>query len=227
LAASYLSRPEKLADDLARSASLSDLHRVGVAQDESRRRLVVQEELPGGGFAPQPGVSSPPGTSAPGSRGEYDDDFNEFFRAEYRKFIRFLRLSGASFEEAEDAVQQAMLQAYTRWPLLTNPNSWVRRATKNLYLQKVERDRMRSQKEAEAVRQAHRLPEDIDEYRLVITALRCLPDAQREVMALTLDGYMPVEIADLLQKPVDTVRSNLRHARSKLRHELQNPEEEV
>jgi DNA-directed RNA polymerase specialized sigma24 family protein len=42
-------------------------------------------------------------------------------------------------------------------------------------------------------------------------------------MALILDGYSPAEIAELVHENPANVRSNLRHARSRLRQELQNP----
>ncbi|WP_302185880.1 RNA polymerase sigma factor [Streptomyces sp. AC602_WCS936] len=52
------------------------------------------------------------------------------------------------------------------------------------------------------------------------TSWRCcgeLPHEQRLVMALTIADHTPAEIAELVDRPVATVRSNLRHARSALR----------
>jgi RNA polymerase sigma-70 factor (ECF subfamily) len=46
--------------------------------------------------------------------------------------------------------------------------------------------------------------------------LHALPVAQREVIALTMDGYGAVEIAEITGQKPATVRSNLRHARRNL-----------
>jgi RNA polymerase sigma-70 factor (ECF subfamily) len=54
---------------------------------------------------------------------EYDDDFNDFFRKEYPKVVKFVMYAGAIFEEAEDAVLQAMTLGHTSWPLLTHPTA--------------------------------------------------------------------------------------------------------
>jgi len=50
-----------------------------------------------------------------------------------------------------------------------------------------------------------------------------LPELQRTAMALTFDGHTPTEIAQLLHQNAATVRSNLRHARMRLRDEFGNP----
>lgn len=59
-----------------------------------------------------------------------------------------------------------------------------------------------------------------EEGRTVIGLLRRLPPAQRLVMAWYFDGYGPAEIAAILDKRPETVRSALRHARLRLRREL-------
>jgi DNA-directed RNA polymerase specialized sigma24 family protein len=65
--------------------------------------------------------------------------------------------------------------------------------------------------------------EEPDERGRVIAALRRLPPAQLTAMALTFDGYTPTEIAQTLHQDASTVRSNLRHARKRLRDEIENP----
>lgn len=47
----------------------------------------------------------------------------------------------------------------------------------------------------------------------VITVLRALPPRQRQVLALTIDGWPPAEIAELLGIDPAAVRSNLMKAR--------------
>lgn len=159
----------------------------------------------------------------------YDDEFDGFFRKEYSRVVKVVMYAGATFEEAEDAVSPAMARAYARWPLLTQPDAWVRMVALRNYLKGVTKDRRRRQLETKAGRRdcLDRIPvkthEEPDERSRVITVLRCLPPAQLMVMALTFDGYTPTEIAQMLDQDASTVRSNLRHARKRLRDEFENP----
>jgi RNA polymerase sigma-70 factor (ECF subfamily) len=131
--------------------------------------------------------------------------------------------AGATFEDAEDAVSEAMARAYTCWPELTQPAAWLRTVALRLYFKKAEKDRRQGHAEttASALDCLDRVSAGPQEERAVhsqvIAVLQCLPHAQRTAMALTFDGYTPAEIAALLQqKSAATVRSNLRHARMRL-----------
>jgi RNA polymerase sigma factor (sigma-70 family) len=160
---------------------------------------------------------------------EYDDEFDGFFRKEYSRVVKVVMYAGATFEEAEDAVSPAMARAYARWPLLTQPDAWVRIVALRNYLKEVMGDRRRGRLETEAGRRdcLDRLPvkthEEPDERSWVITVLRRLPPAQLTAMALTFDGYTATEIAQMLDLDASTVRSNLRHARKRLRDEFESP----
>ncbi|GAA3448749.1 RNA polymerase sigma factor [Dactylosporangium matsuzakiense] len=63
-------------------------------------------------------------------------------------------------------------------------------------------------------------PEPQTEVREVLQALRTLKPEQRLVMALTVDGFRPTEIAALTARSPATVRSNLRLARENLVRKL-------
>jgi RNA polymerase sigma factor (sigma-70 family) len=174
-------------------------------------------------------LPGPSGLPEPDPRHRYEAEFIEFFRKEYREIVKFVQYTGTAFDDADDAVSEAMAQAYPHWPMLTHPARWVRTAALHLAIKKAERDRRRQSTEEKAARldgqdrlcpQRHCEP---DEHARVVTALRCLPPAQLEVMALTFDGYPPAEIAELLHQPAANVRSNLRHARDRLRRELETP----
>lgn len=160
---------------------------------------------------------------------EFEDDFNGLFRKEYSRVVKVVMYAGATFEEAEDAVSAAMARAYACWPVLHYPAAWVRKVALHLYFKKVGKDRIRGHAETAASRLecldrvstgAHEEP---DERSRVIAVLRCLSPAQRTAMALTFDGYTPTEIAKLLHQNAATVRSNLRHARMRLRDEFGKP----
>jgi RNA polymerase sigma-70 factor (ECF subfamily) len=58
----------------------------------------------------------------------------------------------------------------------------------------------------------------------VVGLLSALPAAQREVMAYTVDGFSPTEMAGMLGKTPEAVRANLRHARKRLSQQINESE---
>ncbi|MEV8524889.1 MULTISPECIES: sigma-70 family RNA polymerase sigma factor [unclassified Streptomyces] len=151
-------------------------------------------------------------------------DYDDFFRAEFPKTVRYLMRTGASFEEAEDSAQEAMKALLHKWPGCEHPVGWVRTTAWRAYIRKAERDRKRVALESLNARLApapHHQSTHPDEYAQVLKLLRELPPRQREVLALALDGYGTDEIAELLDLKSGTVRSNLRHARAALRSALE------
>ena len=157
---------------------------------------------------------------------QYEDRYDSFFREMYRVVVRVVMGAGASLDDAMDAVSEAMLLAYKSWPLLDNPAAWVFKVALRTSSKTAKRDRIRPKFEERAGRRdgVDRIPEDRaedpDECKFVREVLLNLPAAQREVMALTVDGFDPTEIAEIVGKSPATVRSNLREARRKLRDEL-------
>lgn len=143
------------------------------------------------------------------------DEFPVFFEKEYRSVVGAVMRAGASFEDAEDAVSEAMTMAAARFDRLKTPGAWVRVVAIRRYTRKRQRDQQREEKEQERARSAPAAHVDQyrDLYRLVRAILNELPPAQRMVMALTMDGYSCGEIAEMIRSPKETVRSNLRHAR--------------
>jgi RNA polymerase sigma factor (sigma-70 family) len=160
-----------------------------------------------------------------GNASEYS--FEEFYLAEYPKLVRLVMRAGGTFAVAEEAAQEAMLQVLRNWHRLSSPSAWVRKAVLHEYYKGVTRDR----KEAQLTQRTAQLNRsgylgtdtdaaEPDEVENVRRAIRDLPVAQREVLALSFDGYGPTEIAALLGKRPETVRSNLREARKRLAAKL-------
>ncbi|MFG1779054.1 RNA polymerase sigma factor [Micromonospora sp. NPDC049048] len=163
-------------------------------------------------------------------------EFQAFFRKYSLRVEGFLINQGATRHDAEDATQQAMHDLFRRWTLIQQPRSWVYRAAeghlrRNAYRQRREQAHpgvqlacdigtARSVWDGLPMRQ-HDFEGSSEETRRVIALLQQLPPVQRRVMAFKLDGFEAPEIADMIGRPVGTVRSNIRHARARLAQALQ------
>lgn len=146
--------------------------------------------------------------------------FETYFRARFRPLMRFLMIcEGANLTEAEDAVAEAMSDAAARWESIDSPDAWVRQAARRSLINGRQRDRRRGRLTRLAERLTRR-PVDAGDFdhglEVVLSRLGALPPAQREVLALTYDDFSPAEIAEMLGKDPQTVRSNLRAARRTL-----------
>jgi RNA polymerase sigma factor (sigma-70 family) len=126
---------------------------------------------------------------------------------------------GASRADAEDATQEAMLEAWRQRDTIQYPVSWVRTVAIRAYWDRV---RMRPQtvpldgSASQAVGEPD-LGIFAEEQQQVLHALRVLPPEQRTVVALFYDGATCDEIAAETGKSPATVRSHLRHARRTLK----------
>ncbi|MGK5547917.1 RNA polymerase sigma factor [Streptomyces sp. URMC 127] len=151
--------------------------------------------------------------------------FAAFFRAEYPRVVHSLMRAGATYEEAEDATQDAMQELLHAWPDCKSPAGWVRTVAWHKYCKKAARNRKRLALESRTAHltgpPAAARPEP-GEHERVLEILRGLPPRQGQVLALHLDSYSAQEIAALLGVKASTVRSNLRHAISTLRSSLDN-----
>jgi RNA polymerase sigma factor (sigma-70 family) len=130
------------------------------------------------------------------------------------------------FEDAEDAAQEAMVEAYLKLRHLREPErfaGWLRRIVAGKAIEVARRRREEPVApeaiEAAQARDAGPLPRVLETH--VRDALAQLPPAVR--LATTLfyvDGYSYQEIATHLGVPASTVRGRLQRARSSLRDEL-------
>jgi RNA polymerase sigma-70 factor (ECF subfamily) len=136
-----------------------------------------------------------------------------------------------SFDDAQDAAQEAFVHAYLHLAQLRDPSRfgpWLRRIAANVC-----QDALRQRGPALpsgsdddlAAQQAQVAACDNDEQavaRLVVrAALGRLSDPLRLTVTLCyIDGYSHAEVADFLEIPVNTVRSRLRRAKAELREEL-------
>jgi RNA polymerase sigma-70 factor (ECF subfamily) len=152
--------------------------------------------------------------------------FPAYYRSDLKPLIWFLITYGASVEEAQDIAQEAMTVALQTWPTINTPHAFVRKVAVRIFL----RSRQKTKREREAARRA--IPRDITtmfdtDVQYVLRILDTLPPEQREVMAWTIDGYSPSEIAEMNGHKPTTVRSHLRYARLKIIRALEQQQHET
>lgn len=157
-------------------------------------------------------------------------DFETLYRANRSVLVRFVRLAGASEDEAHDAVQAAFARLLQANYPVRDPLAWLCRTALNEFRGASPRLVSRRRKVIESPVPLWEIPElgglvpsaaDVvvlaEEHRLVLGELALLPGKQRQVMVAHFDGLSHEQIADLLGMGLDAVRQNLLRARKTLR----------
>lgn len=144
-------------------------------------------------------------------------EFTQFYRETTKPLVAFLILQGATITEAADLTQDTMTKAFQRWHTINHPHAWTRRVASRAFI------RLRIDQPETPVDPPPQPPllrgGDIEGWELrhdLVHALAQLTARQRQVMAWTLAGHNPGEIADELDLPAATVRQHLYLARQTL-----------
>jgi len=122
-----------------------------------------------------------------------------------------------NMSDAEDILQETLIQFLKTGPLLENPShekAWLLKVAANLSKNRIEYNRIRQTDELEETLAAD-CREDLS---FVWEAVKALPDKYREVIHLFhYEGYSTAQIGKLLNRKEATVRSDLRRGRQKLK----------
>jgi RNA polymerase sigma-70 factor (ECF subfamily) len=152
------------------------------------------------------------------------------FRAESGRALATLaRLLGGDVGAAEDAVQEAFVEALRTWSargVPTNPGAWITTTARNRALDRARRDARRPDKEVAAVRagpdgdeppELH--PVADDQLRLIFTCCHpaLAPAAQVALTLRLVCGLQVPEIARAFLAPEATVAQRLVRAKAKIR----------
>jgi len=157
------------------------------------------------------------------------EQFEEFYRAQYLRLVKFLVLLDATVQEAEDAVQKAMLDFWTRCragKIPRYPVPYVQRAAVRFFIKERQRERERLPRE---LRGGHLVIEEhlddgleeLEDNQYIELLLECLTPMQRSVIKLVMDGLSTHEIAVELGKNDVNIRQHLKNGRDRLK---QHPE---
>jgi len=135
---------------------------------------------------------------------------------------------------AEDVVQEALARALQTWPFYgvpKNPSAWIMRASRNLALDVVRRQKVFREKEAEIIRLMDReslapdaailADQEIADDRLRMMFVCCHPliptEAQVALALKTLCGFSPAEIAKAFLTTEAAIAKRLTRAKQKIR----------
>lgn len=154
-------------------------------------------------------------------------DFDQCFRAHYPRLVRSL---GAGADGAEEAVQEAFVEANLRWRTvsrLDDPVGWVRRVAirriLNQQRSRSRRDRAVDRLGATAIGEADPASSSVAD---LVAAIRRLPPRQRLALALHhLEGLSVAEVAHEMGVQEGTVKSQLHDARAAVRRFLEVTDE--
>jgi RNA polymerase sigma-70 factor (ECF subfamily) len=157
-----------------------------------------------------------------------DAEFSGFYRENLRPLVGFLVNHGASMQVAADIAQETMTDAYRRWTDISHPKAWVHKAASRALVRRVASVEVPVEDVPEPTSLLPH-PDAIAEWEArhdALILLRSLPPRQRQIMAWTLAGFTPSDIADHLDLPAETVRANLKKARRAAAAYLKAREEE-
>jgi len=154
--------------------------------------------------------------------------FTGLVRLHQRRAYVVARSIVLTHEDAEDAVQEGFLRAYQaldRFDPAQTFGAWLNRIVANAALDLARRRKVRNTEQlSDTIPTAFRDPAEGGELRERLeAALAKLPERARSVIVLhDIEGFTHAEIGEMLGIPGGTARSDLHHARQKLRVLLGN-----
>ena len=144
---------------------------------------------------------------------------DDLYATSYRKLVAQLYAVTGDRQEAEDVVQEAFMRAIGRWDQVGGydaPEAWLRTVALNLA-----RSRWRRARRGAAAMVRHGAPQpepDLSpDHVALMTAMRGLPEAQREALVLHHFVGMSVdEVAASVGAPSGTIKARLSRGRAAL-----------
>ena len=149
----------------------------------------------------------------------YDGSLDDLYTTSYRRLVAQLHAVTGNRQEAEDVVQEAFMRAMGRWSdvrTYDNPEAWLRTVALNLA-----RSRWRRAVRGAAALVRHGVPaaepELSPDHVALMTAMRELPEAQREALVLHhFVGLSVDEVAASVGAPTGTIKARLSRGRAAL-----------
>ncbi len=145
--------------------------------------------------------------------------FDAVFAAEYVPLVRLATAVCGDVGVAEEVTQEAFTSAWRRWDRLDRPGAYLRRAVTNGAIDATRR-RGRSDRRQRDLRDVTPVTADAPTDPLW-DLIDALPDVRRAVVVLRFYADLTIpEIAEIVERPLNTVKTDLRRALSTLSKEL-------
>ncbi len=146
--------------------------------------------------------------------------FDTLYHREYHSLVRMATALVDYLEKAEEVVQEAFAQLYTRYAQVDNPVAYVRVSVLNGCRRVLRRRRLARALHATSQRDAESTGEL--GFNHMLDAVRRLPTTQRNAVTLRYELQLTdAEIATTLGIPLGTVKSTLHRALTRLRTEVE------
>jgi len=144
------------------------------------------------------------------------------YRKEMPQLIRYLMkcFGESDMRDAADAAQSAFAELFTKWNTIRSPRAWLRTVAFRQMLRQPAEYPLDAHSEPSVLPASSPL-ELREQEQQVLSALRQLPLAQRQVMALVYDQFSCQEIAEITGKNEAAVRKNIERARAAMREILE------
>ena len=147
------------------------------------------------------------------------DGFDEFYRGSRQRLLGYVYLLTGDLGEAQDAVQEAYVRAWQRWPTVSgygDPEAWMRVVAARIAVSRWRSLRSRARAYLRHGPVGEVGPPSTDTVE-VVAALRRLPEEQRTAIAMYYLLGMPVaDVARETGAPVGTVKARLSRGRAAL-----------
>ena len=153
--------------------------------------------------------------------GTLQAEWDACYRAEMPQLIRYLMkcFGESDMRDAADAAQSAFAELFMKWNTVRSPRAWLRTVAFRQMLRQPAEYPLDPHSEPSVLPASSAL-ELREQEQQVLAALRQLPLAQRQVLALVYDQFSCREIAEIIGKNEAAVRKNTERARSAMREIL-------
>lgn len=160
-----------------------------------------------------------------------DKAFQLFYAIEAERLLRFSRLLTGGRDEAWDLAQDALLRTYVAWPRIRNQDAgpYARKILVNLYRNSVRRaviERAFRLSRAPSDQTSEEMFTQVDVHLDIARALATLPLARRVALILRYyEDMSDYQIAEVLGRPLGTVKSDIRRGLAHLARLLHKDQE--
>ncbi|MET9231079.1 sigma-70 family RNA polymerase sigma factor [Lentzea sp. NPDC003310] len=157
-----------------------------------------------------------PARTSPARTSTTHTEFADFYRSHFTSLTAFVLMHGATLVEAADIVQDTMIEAFRSWDRIDHPKAWAYRVSSRSFGRRTFSEDLVAEPPEPAPPLRGSDLEHWEQQHDMLLLLADLPLRQRQVMAWTLSGFRPAEIAAELGVTPEAVRSSLMKARRAL-----------